>query len=117
MDRLKALALNIQTLIASGGAILLAPIMAIGLSKKRKTNIARMAFVMLISILAAMSLVFPYAGEIIQQHMNWRKQMNDMMENREYSLITRVDGNDLTFTEEALTGQYEKLCTLPLCIG
>lgn len=61
--------------------------------------------------------IFPYAGEIIQQHMNWREQMNEMMENREYSLITRVDGNDLTFTERALTEQYEKICTLPLCIG
>lgn len=62
-------------------------------------------------------VLFPYAGEIIQQHMNWRTQMNAMMMNQEYSLITRVDGNDLTFTEETLTEHYKKICTLPLRLG
>lgn len=61
--------------------------------------------------------IFPYAGAIIQQHMNWRRQMNGMMEKQEYSLITRVDGNDLTFTEEALAEYYEKYTTLPLRLG
>lgn len=63
VDRLKALGLNLQTLIASGGVILLTPLMVIGLWKERKQTMIKTALVMLSVILAIMSLVFPYAGE------------------------------------------------------
>jgi hypothetical protein len=63
VDRLKALAVNLQTIIASGGTIILTPIFAIGLWKHRKSNIVRLTLVILIAILGVMTLVFPYAGE------------------------------------------------------
>lgn len=63
IDRLKALVINMQTLIASGGAIILLPIMAVGLWNKRKSIIVRLTLAMLITILGVMTLIFPYAGE------------------------------------------------------
>jgi len=63
IDRLKALGSNLQTLIASGGVILLGPMMAIGLWKERKRTIIKMALIMLSVILVVMTIVFPYAGE------------------------------------------------------
>lgn len=63
VDRLKALSSNLQTLIASGGVILLTPMMVIGLWKERKRTMIKTALVMLLVTLAVMSLVFPYAGE------------------------------------------------------
>lgn len=63
IDRLKAMGSNLQTLIASGGVILLTPMMVIGFWKERKRSIIKMALVMLSAMLAIMTLVFPYAGE------------------------------------------------------
>lgn len=63
MDRLKALGSNLQTLVASGGAIILTPIMMIGAWKTRKSTLTRLALVMLAGIFAVMTVIFPYAGE------------------------------------------------------
>lgn len=62
-DRLKALLSNLQTLIASGGMIFMAPIMAIGLWKTRNLLITRMALVSLFAMFVVMTIFFPYAGE------------------------------------------------------
>ncbi|MBA4385939.1 MAG: hypothetical protein C0410_14465 [Anaerolinea sp.] len=61
-DRLKALGSNLQTLVASGGAIVLAPIMLVGLWKTRKSTLTRLTLVMILGILAIMTIIFPYAG-------------------------------------------------------
>lgn len=63
MDRLKALGSNLQTLVASGGAIVLTPIIIIGMWKTRQSTLTRLALVMLAGILGVMTVIFPYAGE------------------------------------------------------
>lgn len=63
LDRFKALGSNLQTFIASGGVIFLAPIMVIGYWKQKQATVIRLVMVMLFAILAAMTVVFPYAGE------------------------------------------------------
>ena len=63
LDRLKALGGNLQTLIAAGGAIFLAPMMVIGYWKQRRSIVIKLASILLLAILAAMTLIFPYAGE------------------------------------------------------
>jgi len=63
LDRLKALGFNLQTLVASGGAIILTPIMLVGIWKTRKSTLTRLALAILIAILVVMTVIFPYAGE------------------------------------------------------
>lgn len=63
MDRVKALVANLQTLVASGGSIILAPIMLVGIWKTHKSTLSRLALVMVLGILVVMTIVFPYAGE------------------------------------------------------
>jgi len=62
-DRLGALWSNVQTLIASGGTVVLAPMMMIGLWKNRKSIINQLTLAMMVGLLAIMTLIFPYAGE------------------------------------------------------
>lgn len=63
VDRIKALGSNLQTLIASGGAIFLVPLIAAGFWKLRKNNTVKIAAVMLLILLGVMTVLFPYAGE------------------------------------------------------
>ena len=63
LDRLIAFINNMQTLLASGGAIILMPLIVIGYWKNRKENIVRISAIMLLVILGVMSVAFPYAGE------------------------------------------------------
>ncbi len=63
LDRFKALGSNLQTLIASGGMIFLTPIMIIGYWMQKSSNVIKLAMVMLFTILTAMTVFFPYAGE------------------------------------------------------
>ncbi|PKN81775.1 MAG: hypothetical protein CVU46_18545, partial [Chloroflexi bacterium HGW-Chloroflexi-8] len=53
LDRLKAIGLNLQTLIAAGGMIFLSPLMVIGFWKKRFFTVIKLTLVMLSAIFVA----------------------------------------------------------------
>ncbi len=62
-DRIIALGMNLQTLLAAGMAIFSAPILVIGIWKKRREIPVLIGAGMLIIIMGVMSVVFPYAGQ------------------------------------------------------
>jgi Dolichyl-phosphate-mannose-protein mannosyltransferase len=61
-DRLNALLTNLRSLLVVNGLVFLAPLMIVGAWRRRSEPIVRSAAVYLAVLLAAMSLVFPYAG-------------------------------------------------------
>ena len=61
-DRLFALGNNLKSLLAVNGSIILAPLIAIGLWKTRRSFITKLVVLMSLIILVVMSFVFPYAG-------------------------------------------------------
>lgn len=63
VDRFIALGNNLQTLVASGGTIVLAPIMLVGFWKTFKLDVVKLMIVLLAGIFFIMTIVFPYAGE------------------------------------------------------
>ena len=61
-DRLEALSSNAQTILAVQGGVVLFPFMAMGAWKLRRSPLVRLGALVWGMTLAAMSLVFPYAG-------------------------------------------------------
>ena len=61
--------------------------------------------------------LFPYAGQVIYQHLNYREKIKQDVAEGKYTLITNIDGMDQVFTRQELEKRYELLETLPLRCG
>lgn len=62
-------------------------------------------------------ILFPHAEEIMEQHLNYRKEICEKVERGDYSLIMNMKDTDVVFTEKQLMNQYQKETTLSLCTG
>lgn len=60
---------------------------------------------------------FPYAGRIMQQHLDYRQKVISKVKNGEYSLIMYMEDMDPVFTKEDLNHKYRHLITIPLKAG
>lgn len=61
--------------------------------------------------------LFPYAGQIMEQHLNYRQEVLRKVRNGEYALITDLKDADVIFTEEDLQCYYKKSDTRSLKTG
>jgi len=62
LQRLKAVGLNIESLVAVSGGVVLGPLMLVAIWKLRRLKLIRFMLVMMSIILLTMSIVFPFAG-------------------------------------------------------
>lgn len=60
---------------------------------------------------------YPYAGEIMEQHLNYRNIVLEKVRNGEYSVVVNKNDMDVVFTEEDLSIRYKKAATIPLRTG
>jgi hypothetical protein len=60
--RMRALGLNLQSLLAVNGVIILGPLMVLGGWKKRNHLLVRVTAIFLLALLGLMSFIFPFAG-------------------------------------------------------
>ena len=61
--------------------------------------------------------LFPYAGEIFAQNLEFRETIADKVRNGGYALVTDIRDTDIVFTQEDLRMKYRKEITLPLRTG
>lgn len=60
---------------------------------------------------------FPYAGQLIKQHLDYKEHIRQKVIAGEYELVTNIADMDTVFTEEELSIHYVKTETLMLRTG
>lgn len=60
---------------------------------------------------------FPYAGELFRQHLEYRDEIKNKVQNGEYSVVSYIRDNDEVFDESDLSMKYKKEKTLTLRAG
>ena len=61
--------------------------------------------------------LFPHAGELMQQHLDYRKKVRKKVLDGEYDLIMFTPNMDKIFSEDDMAGRYQNLVILPLKAG
>lgn len=64
-----------------------------------------------------MQKLFPHAGEIMKQHLDYRAEICRKVRAGEYGVITDLPDSDVIFTKEDLSLHYKKAATIPLKTG
>ena len=60
---------------------------------------------------------YPYAGEIFESHLDFRKKLKEKVRNGEYTMVSYIEGTDEVFDREDLREKYEKCGTYDLRTG
>ena len=61
--------------------------------------------------------LFPHAGEIMKQHLDYRENVRNKVLNGEFDLIMYSENMDVVFSEDDMSTHYKKLAGIPLKAG
>lgn len=61
--------------------------------------------------------LFPYAGRVMQQHLQYREKVRKKVLDGDYEMIMYMDDMDTLFSRHDMAGRYERIMEMPMKAG